>query len=483
MRAKLGVLAAALAAVVIVACAVGTTPPPGPECKSTETVCSGVCVDLQGDSLNCGKCGAECGTGLVCVKGACATSCPPGNSACGGDAGTGAKCVNTKTDNTNCGGCGKVCKSGEVCAGSQCVGSCGTQTVGQTSCVSDAGASYCANLKNDNQNCGACGKACPSDQVCALGVCQGSCTVDQTKCGGDGGPAYCANTKTDNANCGACGKTCGVLEACVDGTCSSFCTSFQKLCVPDGGAPSCIDYLTDNKNCGTCGNVCPVNKPMCSGGACNDGTCNKTALLLGDGVAASNTAYQNLLTAAGFSVTLQASGTTTYTGSPAASTFGVVIVTPGNTYATDMPLLGQQSIIAGQAANAGIVFTEFFAYHITNSRYLTLQPLLLFPRTTGYASVMTFNVTQVNHPIWAGLPSTFSTASMLSSSGALIGAAQQIASYTQSGNNPGVAIRDNGGGRIVQIAHSAGYNNQPWYNDANLVKMMSNSALWAARCN
>ena len=118
-----------------------------------------------------------------------------------------------------------------------------------------------------------------------------------------------------------------------------------------------------------------------------------------------------------------------------------------------------------------------------NGRYLTLQPLLLFPRTTGYASAMTFNLTAIGHPIWNGIPSTFTTISLLSSSGALIGGATQVASYTQSGNNPGVAVRNNGGGRIVQIAHSAGYLNQLWYNDANLTKMMSNAALWAARCN
>ena len=48
----------------------------------------------------------------------------------------------------------------------------------------------------------------------------------------------------------------------------------------------------------------------------------------------------------------------------------------------------------------------------------------------------------------------------------------------------GVAVKDpSTTGRVVQIAHAAGYLTTAWYNDTNLTKMMANAALWAARCN
>jgi hypothetical protein len=250
-------------------CATAAEAPPPLNCASVEAECNGACANLQTDSENCGKCGTLCPSGQACVKGVCGSDCPPGDSVCSiADSGRAGKCVNTKTDNTNCGLCGKVCKQGEICFGGACSGTCGTAQQGQTGCFTDGGSPYCANLKNDNQNCGACGKTCASDLVCVSGVCQGSCTVEQTKCGGDGGPVYCANLKTDNANCGVCGKTCGVLEACQEGGCNSQCSGSQSLCLPDGGTPYCAALLSDTANCGVCGKVCP------SGYACSSGQCS-----------------------------------------------------------------------------------------------------------------------------------------------------------------------------------------------------------------
>ena len=471
-----GALAVGLAA--LAACAQGNTTT-GPSCDTTEALCNGQCADLQTDTENCGKCGTQCPAAQACVKGACSTQCPAGNSMCTGDGG-GGKCLNLKTDNKNCGKCGLACPSGQVCNGGACSGTCGDSKSGQVVCGADGGPTYCANLQNDNKNCGACGSPCASDQVCVNGSCRGSCTQAQTKCGGDGGPTYCANLSTDNANCGACGKSCGTLTSCIDGACVAQCTSNQLTCTPDGGTPYCTDSLSDNANCGACGNVCPSNKPVCAGGSCSDGTCNRSALVLGDSNASSNAAYVSILQGAGFTVTQ--STTTGYSGSPAASTFGVVIVSPGSNYTSDMPAGGQSAIIAAQAANTGVVLTEWAAYMNTTNFFLTLKPLVLFPRTSGTTSTLTFT-SVVAHPIWNGLPSTFTTTSTLGANtgSALNAGAVLIASCSQC-SNAGVAVRDTTGGRIVQIAHAAGYSGT-WWTDPNLTKMMSNAALWAARCN
>lgn len=475
-KLALGAIAIGLAA--LVACAKGNEAN-GPSCDSTELLCSGHCADLQTDTENCGKCGVLCPAAQACVKGACSTQCPAGNSMCSGDGG-GGKCLNLKTDNKNCGKCGFACPSGQICFAGACSGTCGDSKSGQVVCGGDGGPTYCANLQNDNQNCGACGTSCPSEQVCVNGSCRGSCTQDQTKCGGEGGPAYCANLKSDNANCGACGNTCGTLVSCIDGACVAQCTSSQLTCKPDGGTPYCTDSLSDNANCGSCGNACPSNKPVCSGGVCSDGTCNRTALVLGDTNSSSNAAYVSILQTAGF--TVSSSTTTAYAGNPAASTFGVVIVSPGTSYTSDMPAAGQTSIVAAQAGTTGVIFTEWAAYMNTTSFFLTLKPLVLFPRSSGTTAALTFT-SVVSHPIWNGLPSSFTTTSALGANvGSTLNAGAVLIASCSQCSNAGVAVKDTGQGRIVQVAHAAGYSGT-WWTDPNLSKMLSNAALWAARCN
>ena len=456
-----------------------------PTCETGQTLCAGpLCTDLQTDPDNCGACGTSCPSGEVCVAGACATSCPTGDDVCTPDGGSRGFCVDVKNDNQNCGKCGQACPSGEPCVNGACSTSCAKSA---TLCQPESGAAFCADLQSDDQNCGACGAPCASDQLCANGKCAGACDPSQTKCTPDAGPPYCADMQTDNANCGSCGSACGVLAACIGGQCVSSCNAQQELCTPDGGQPFCADVQTDNTNCGSCGNACPSNEPVCLGGQCSTGSCNMNALVLGDGVTASNSAYQTLLQNVGFAVTLQASGTTTYAGSPAASGFGVIIVTPGSTYGTDMPSAGQTAIVnaVGASTLTGVIFTEWAAYENTVSQYLTLEPLLCFSRSSGTTSTLTFSLVQTGHPIWNGLPTSFTTTVSLGAniSGVLASGATEVASCTQCGTY-GVAVKDPAStGRVVQIAHAAAYLSEAWYNDSNLTKMMANAALWAARCD
>jgi hypothetical protein len=257
----------AFIAVIVASCA---KPVATLECESGKTACVDSCVDLQSDTLNCGKCGTTCPTGQACVAGACAATCPGNNLLCTKDGGA-SICVNPKTDNANCGKCGTTCGAGQVCYGAQCSGTCGDSKSGETLCGGDAGSPYCATLAADDNNCGQCGKACTSGQICVSGVCQNTCNGSQTQCGGDGGASYCADLQTDNANCGACGKPCAnPLDSCVGGTCTSACGPTQTLCSGDAGS-YCVDSLSDNANCGSCGNVCPSNNPLCSGGKCSSG--------------------------------------------------------------------------------------------------------------------------------------------------------------------------------------------------------------------
>jgi len=117
-------------------------------CDAGDTVCSGICTDLDTDSNNCGKCGNVC-TG-VCSMGNC---CALGEQYCSG------ACIDTTSDDDNCGMCGM-----------KCTGTDGT-------CCS----SECTNTATDMNNCGMCGMSC-SGGTCSASTCIVPCAIPQGSC-------------------------------------------------------------------------------------------------------------------------------------------------------------------------------------------------------------------------------------------------------------------------------------------------------------
>jgi hypothetical protein len=84
------------------------------------------------------------------------------------------------------------------------------------------------------------------------------CPSDRRSCG-----ANCTDIMTDRDNCGACGVACTSSQICQMGECLRKCSVGETRCF-DG----CHDLFYDAQNCGTCGNACPVgltcNKSVCS---------------------------------------------------------------------------------------------------------------------------------------------------------------------------------------------------------------------------
>jgi hypothetical protein len=84
------------------------------------------------------------------------------------------------------------------------------------------------------------------------------CPSDLRSCG-----ATCTDITTDRDNCGACGVACSSSQVCQMGECMRKCSAGETRCF-DG----CHDLFYDAQNCGTCGNSCPVgltcNKSVCS---------------------------------------------------------------------------------------------------------------------------------------------------------------------------------------------------------------------------
>lgn len=129
----------------------------GRTCPAGETCCDGQCRNLQQDHRNCGRCGRRCASDEVCSQGQCRRRCRGGLTNCDGS------CVDTNSDSRYCGGCSGC--TGPFDTGECCSGTCCDYNA-QTCCPGG-----CRNLALDDENCGACGNACPPDSFCRFGTC------------------------------------------------------------------------------------------------------------------------------------------------------------------------------------------------------------------------------------------------------------------------------------------------------------------------
>jgi hypothetical protein len=154
--------------------------------------------------------------------------------------------------------CSPPCGPNQICSGNTCV--CVPHT------VSCDGGKTCINLSYNTANCGACGHACPSGQICRGGACD-SCAAGSAPCGaagiplsfgaqvccGTGGKSHCANDGAGNFVC---------------------CRSGLSAC-PSGGLDTCVNWANDPSNCGGCGGTtnpqynCLTQKyDICQQGTC-----------------------------------------------------------------------------------------------------------------------------------------------------------------------------------------------------------------------
>lgn len=138
------------------------------DCAAGESVCGGVCSNMMTDRDNCGRCGNQCGDGLVCSGGTCVEGCDNGQVSCSG------ACVDTQTDEANCGGCGTsgpqfMCDAAETCTAGACA--CAAPSV--------VCAGECTDPMTSTMHCGAsgdcmggnAGTACMANEGCVGGQC------------------------------------------------------------------------------------------------------------------------------------------------------------------------------------------------------------------------------------------------------------------------------------------------------------------------
>ncbi|HUS30114.1 MAG TPA: hypothetical protein VMZ53_16520 [Kofleriaceae bacterium] len=244
-------------------------------CASGEINCNGTCADITSDEANCGACagggGQTCGSGQTCSNGECCNgtlvnlngiccanpATTPGSAACG----TPPTCTNTRSDDNNCGACGTVCASNENCVN----GSCTTQCLSPNALACNP--QICTNTQTDPNHCGAACAQCPTPATCNAGSCQ-SCTVATGGQFPDVCNDACTNKLTDPNNCGACDTFCGSNEQCSTGLCCSIGTTHC--------GSGCVDFTAGvpqsdgtTANCGGCG----PSFTCAAGSTCTNGQC------------------------------------------------------------------------------------------------------------------------------------------------------------------------------------------------------------------
>lgn len=229
------------------------------QCDPGQAACNNACTVLATDPKNCGACGTPCpapvNAAATCDASACGFACLAGYRDCNVDASDGCE-IDLQGDTQNCGDCGAICAPANATAA--CVsGGCtiGTCAAGHTDCDADVTNGCEIDTAGDPANCGGCGFACDSANhvataACSGGLCKPTCSGPYADCNGpqagDADDGCEVDTSSDVNNCGACGHTCAAGEKCCAGGCqdtTSCALSFGALS-PKFGWQNGGDWLT-----------------------------------------------------------------------------------------------------------------------------------------------------------------------------------------------------------------------------------------------
>ena len=233
--------------------------------------CPKGCFYLEEDPDNCGSCGYACSASVsgakpVCVAGQCQEECiASGEQICGG------ACIDTSSDPNNCGQCDHWCDEPYGGSSSRVGGACKSSCPSGKTLCSSSGQETCADLDDDDYNCGSCNTSCAdiptpeggSPYSCQGGQCVTNCPSGFSLCGNK-----CVALQDDNLNCGSCGHVCSGNFACEGGSCSTYYCAYDACQVDnDFSSGTHLECCDANQNCnffwGTDINGNPVKHYYC----------------------------------------------------------------------------------------------------------------------------------------------------------------------------------------------------------------------------
>lgn len=238
-------------------------------CEPPKVACDGFCVDTRNDVAHCGACHQSCGGGsgepgepptppgpigpivpppgvggpelapasqntqMDCINAECKLACRPPFADCNGDPDDGCEKDLSVPDDQNCGACGAACPSGTACDAFEIIQEstgrlrCGCPP-GLQRCPLANGLHSCIDTLTDPTNCGGCGIVCTYDDrahsrpVCRGGICGLTCRTGRGDCNGFSGDGCEIDLETDPRNCGACEHECDaeIGQPCVKGRCA-----------------------------------------------------------------------------------------------------------------------------------------------------------------------------------------------------------------------------------------------------------------------
>lgn len=257
-------------------CAAGLTCRAG-RCAPCALRCDGQCVSPD-SLLHCGGCGNACaisGATAACSNGRCVIArCDPGFADCDNDPSTGCE-VNLLADTDHCGRCGTQCIANNVADRSCRDGVCAIAGClrGFGDCNGSLADGCEADLRDNPDRCGACGRVCPtranSARACTSGDCVLRCNTGFADCDNDPTNGCEVDTRSSAAHCAMCNNACPAGQVCSASACG--CPSGQTLC-----SGQCVTLSSSTSHCGQCGRSCatPANgAARCTSGACGI-TCN-----------------------------------------------------------------------------------------------------------------------------------------------------------------------------------------------------------------
>jgi len=210
----------------------------------------------------------------------------------------------------------------------------------------------------------------------------------------------------------------------------------------------------------------------------------QNVLIIWDDNGADTTSLATALSGAGMSVTLSDTDETLYDGTnPPLVGFDVVIHLNGTTYSTEMDTDGQDALVSFVQIGGGYIHGEWSAYEFGNNRMQNMSDLILFDRSGGATTVVTYNDVQgqEGHDILAGVPSTLSfDCGHNKGFVRAFGQDEPEVLMNHADGYHGVAVREWGYGRIVGFSHAGNYSNLGVLANANVQQLFINAAAWAS---